>query len=143
MQLNTILLLLALAIDAQTSSGLVGAADGGHVRAIVGGALGRNLGDGTTAAAAELLVELLLEGLAQEPQGKRVDTGVGEHEDSSDDTADEVCQRSVHLRREGKGAWVRGHQRVRRHPSPRSSLKVTTLKSSLTASIVSPFAPPW
>lgn len=139
MQLNTILLLLALAIDAQTRSGLVAAADGGHVRVIAGGALGRNLGDGTTAAAAaKLLVELLLEGLAQEPQGKRVDTGVGEHQDSSDDTADEVCQRSVHLRREGKGAGVRGHQRVRRHPSPRSSLKVTTLKSSLTASIMSP-----
>lgn len=103
LQLNIILLVHALAIDAQTCPGLMGAADGGHVCVIVGGALERNLGDGTTATA-ELLVELLLEGLAQEPQGKRVDTGVGEHQDSSDNTADKVCQRSIHLDGEEKGA---------------------------------------
>lgn len=83
------------------------AADRGHVCVILGGALERNLGDGRTAAAAKLLVELLLEGLAQEPEGKRVDTGVGEHQDSSDNAADEVCQRSVHLHGDGNGASVR------------------------------------
>lgn len=84
----------------------MGAADGGHLCVIMGGALERNLGD-HSAATAKLLVELLLKGLAQEPKGKRVDTGVGEHQDSSYNTADKVCQRSVHLRGEGKGASVR------------------------------------
>lgn len=81
----------------------MGAADRGHLCVIMGGALQSNLGD-RTAAGAELLVELLLEGLAQEPKGKGVDTGVDEHQDSSYNAADKVCQRSVHLRREGKGA---------------------------------------
>lgn len=84
----------------------MGAADRGHVCVVMGGALGRNFADGTTATA-KLLVELLLEGLTQEPEGKRVDAGVGEHQDSSDNAADKVCQRSVHLHREGKGASVR------------------------------------
>lgn len=74
------------------------AADGGHVRVILGGALESNLA-GSTAATAKLLVELLLEALAEEPEGKRVDTGVGEHQDSSDNTADKVRQRGVHLHR--------------------------------------------
>lgn len=92
--------------DAETCPALVVAVDGGHVRVILGGALERNLGGGTTAAA-KLLVELLLEALAQEPEGKRVDARVGEHQDSSNNTADKVCQRSVHLCKEGKGDLVR------------------------------------
>lgn len=91
----------------------MGAADGGHVCVIMGGALERNLGEGTTATA-KLLVELLLEGLAQEPEGKRVDTGVGEHQDSSHNTADKVCHRSVHLHGEENGASVRSSSVVTR-----------------------------
>lgn len=50
-----------------------------------------------TAAATKLLVELLLEGLAQQVEGKRVDAGVGEGQDTSYNTAHKVNQGGVHL----------------------------------------------
>lgn len=43
-------------------------------------------------ATAKLLVELLLEGLAQQVKGKRVEAGVGEGQDTSYDTAHKVNQ---------------------------------------------------
>lgn len=49
------------------------------------------------AAAAQLPVELLLEGVTQEIKGKRVEAGVGEGQDTSDDAAHKVNQGSVHL----------------------------------------------
>ncbi len=48
-------------------------------------------------AATQLLVELLLEGLAQQVEGKWVEAGVCEGQDTSYDAAHKVNQGSVHL----------------------------------------------
>lgn len=48
-------------------------------------------------ATAQVLVELLLEGLAQQIEGKGVQAGVGEGQDTSYNAADEMKQRGVHL----------------------------------------------
>lgn len=48
-------------------------------------------------AAAKLLVELLLEGFAQQVKGEWVEAGVGEGQDTSCNAANKVHQRSVHL----------------------------------------------
>lgn len=64
-----------------------------------------------TTAATELLVELLLEGLAQQVEGKRVDAGVGEGQDTSDNAAHEVDQGGVHL--VGENMMNAGFKRIR------------------------------
>lgn len=53
-------------------------------------------------ATTKLLVELLLEGLAQQVKGKGVEAGVGEGQDTSYNTAHKVNQGSVHLAWGGK-----------------------------------------
>lgn len=57
----------------------------------------RGVSEDRTTAATKLLVELFLEGLAQQVEGKRVDAGVGEGQDTSCNTAHEVNQGGVHL----------------------------------------------
>ena len=82
--------------DAQTRHRVVCAADGGHACVVVCRALW-GVFDEQTAAATQLLLELLLEGLAQQVEGKRVEAGVGESQDTSCYTAHKVNQRGVHL----------------------------------------------
>lgn len=53
--------------------------------------------DDDATATAQVLVELLLEGLAQQIEGKGVQAGVGEGQDTSYNAADEMKQRGVHL----------------------------------------------
>lgn len=48
-------------------------------------------------AAQELLVEVLTEAFAHQIQSERVHAGVGEGQDASTHTGDEVSQRRVHL----------------------------------------------
>lgn len=72
------------------------AADGGHPTSVIGGAR-QGLFEERTTAAAEVLVELLLEGFAHQVQRKRVKAGVGEGQDTSDDTAHKMSHGSVHL----------------------------------------------
>lgn len=72
------------------------AADRGDTGVVMRGALRRVSEDDVTAAA-QLLVELLLEGFTQQVKSKRVEAGVGEGQDASDNAAHEVSQRRVHL----------------------------------------------
>lgn len=89
--LQVLLLLDLLAVDGgQAGHRVACAADGRHACVVVGGAL-------RGAAAEQLLVELLPEGSAQQVQGERVDAGVGEGQDTSDDAEQEVSQGRVHL----------------------------------------------
>lgn len=94
--LHTILLIQTPAIDAQTSHGVTCAADRGHPWGIMCGAL-RGASEERVTATTKLLVELLLEGLAQQVKGKGVEAGVGEGQDTSYNTAHEVNQGGVHL----------------------------------------------
>lgn len=62
-------------------------------------------------AATKVLIELLLEGLAQQVKGKRVEAGVGERQDTSNNAADEVNQGSVHLVVRGERIMKRVYKR--------------------------------
>lgn len=102
--LHTILLIASFSIShAQTGHGVVGAAYRGHASVVMTRTLGAALEDLTTAAA-QLLVELLLEAFAQQIQGEGVEAGVGEGEDSGDHAAHEVSQGDVDLKDERKTA---------------------------------------
>lgn len=83
---------------------MVCSAERGGTRAAAHRALRGAVADHTTATA-KLLVKVLLEGLAQQVKGKRVETRVGEGEDTRHDTAHEMNQRSVHLMG-GKREWI-------------------------------------
>lgn len=71
-------------------------ADGGHTGIIMCQAL-RGVFKDLTTTTTQLLVKLLLEGLAQQIKGKGVEAGVGEGQDTSYNTAHKVYQGSVHL----------------------------------------------
>lgn len=72
------------------------AVDRGHPTSIIAGAR-QGLFEDCMTAATEVLVELLLEGFAHQVQCKRVKAGVGEGQDTSDDTAHKMSHGSVHL----------------------------------------------
>lgn len=69
-----------------------------------------------TTATTKLLIELLLEGLAQQVKGKGVEAGVGESQDTSHDTAHKVNQGSVHLVG-GKEGWEKMVHKMERNRS--------------------------
>jgi len=95
--LHAVLLTHPSAVDhAAAPHRLMCAADRRHTRVVMSRAL-RGASEDHTTAAAQLLVELLLEGVAQEVQGKRVEAGVAEGQEASDDTAHKVNQGNVHL----------------------------------------------
>lgn len=101
------------AVDhAQTRHGVMCAADRGHPCVIMSRAL-RGVSQDHTAAATKLLIKLLLEGLAQQVKGKRVEAGVGECQDTSNDAADKVNQGSVHLVVRGERITKRVHKKKR------------------------------
>lgn len=94
--LHTVLLTELPAInDGHTRHGVIWAADRSHTCTVMHRAL-RVFGK-DTAAPTQLLVELLLEGLAQKIEGKGVQAGVGEGQDTSYNAAHEMNQWGVHL----------------------------------------------
>lgn len=86
--LYIILLIQPPAFDAEAAHGVVCAADGHHLCpcVIVGGAP-RGTPEHHATAATKLLVELLLEGLAQQIKGEGVEAGVSEGQDTRYDAA--------------------------------------------------------
>lgn len=94
--LHTVLLTQPPAVDAKRSHGVMRAPDGGHPPSMSGGAR-QGVFDGCTAAATEVLVEPLLEGFAHQVQCERIQAGIGEGQDSSDDAAHKMSHGSVHL----------------------------------------------
>ena len=95
--LHTILLIHFSAIDhAQTGHGVPWAADGRHMCVVTTRALWGAFKDHATATT-QLLVELLLESLAQQVKGEGVEAGVGERQDTSYNAAYKVKKGSVHL----------------------------------------------
>lgn len=65
-------------------------------------------------AAAQLLVELLLEGFAQQVKGKRVHAGVGEGQNPSNNAEHKVTQRRVHLAEERKKRIIHVYSSVKK-----------------------------
>ena len=93
---NVLLADLSAVNHGQTCHGVMRAVDGSHARVIMCRALWGVCEDQTTATT-QLLVELLLEGVAQQVKGKGVDAGVGEGQNTSHNTAYKVSQWGVHL----------------------------------------------
>lgn len=82
--------------ETEGGHGGVGTLEGGHAGGTSAGAV--RAGQQARAATEELGVELFPETLAQQVEGKRVHTGVGEGQEAGTDAGDEVEHGGVHLR---------------------------------------------